>query len=981
MDFLDIVATDIIRRIDSGKYGQMKDLTIVFPNKRASLFFNQHLARHTEPPIWAPHYTTITELFQSMSRLTVADPALLTFYLYKAYMVETGEEESFDHFYSWGEVLLSDFDDIDSAMVDAEKLFINISDLEQLTRFDYIDHEQEEAIRKLFESFNIKSVTQLQERYLRMWKAMPRIYARFRQMLESHGYAYPGMMKRDVIERLDLSAGNMQGSTYAPEHIEAQGGTYALVGFNVLNETERQLFLHLRRTHQALFYWDYDESFAANPDMEAGMFISDNIKLFGNSLAWATPDMFRNLKSGKKNIQFVASSTDSAQCSYAGVWLANSLSSSQPLNKTAIVLCDESLLPSVLNTLPPTYDGSHPTQLNITMGYPLGQTPVVGFIMAVLELRYRGWRGAARHSGGKWRYTYAERVLRHPYTLLMAKDDATRIVGQCKRQNLIYPDASLFDIGGFISDVFQPPRADMAADLEHLGHILQTIAMHTDDVLYTESIYTAYTTINRFCRLMRDEGLQFSSPDTLLRLMRQALSARSIAFHGEPAVGVQLMGILETRNLDFDNIIMLSTNEGMLPRQSHSTSFILNFLREANGMTTTRRRIALYAYYFYRLMARATNITLVYNSSTDGLHRGEMSRFMMQLKYEGDISGMSQITATGRQADIRTEAGVIVAHADRSSPPITSLSPSAINTYLDCKLRFYLQHICHFHQDDEVSEDVADNTFGSIFHNAMERFYATRLGRPLTVRDFHIAPGGYGKDHDTTYTIRRIVDQAFARELFGYDETDITADRYRLDLNGTQLLNHEVICQYVYKQLVADMQLTPLTILATENRRYDKFAYTDAYGRQASIDIGGIIDREDICTIEGRELHRIVDYKTSIKAKTAGSIADLFDRTLPSRSSHIFQTFYYCEVMLAHLTDPTAPLSPALLYIKQAQDPCQTQVKIGGKPITDYRLQCHDEFATRLGNLLAEMLNPDNPFEANTNDTHCTFCPFKTLCR
>ena len=198
MEFLNIVATDIIRRIDSGQYGQMKDLTIVFPNKRASLFFNQYLAQHAQPPIWAPRYTTISEMFQSMSRLTVADPALLIFYLYKAYLAETGEDESFDHFYSWGEVLLSDFDDIDSAMVDAQKLFINISDLEQLTRFDYIDHEQEEAIRKLFESFNIKSVTQLQERYLRMWKAMPRIYRRFRQMLTEQGYAYPGMMSRPV---------------------------------------------------------------------------------------------------------------------------------------------------------------------------------------------------------------------------------------------------------------------------------------------------------------------------------------------------------------------------------------------------------------------------------------------------------------------------------------------------------------------------------------------------------------------------------------------------------------------------------------------------------------------------------------------------------------------------------------------------------------------------------------------------------------
>ena len=985
MEFLNIVAADITERIGSGQYGQMKDLTVVFPNKRASLFFNQYLAQHNQPPLWAPRYTTISELFQSMSRLTVADPLLLTYYLYKAYIAETGSNETFDHFYSWGEVLLSDFDDIDSAMVDADRLFINISDLEQLKRFDYIDAEQEAAIRKLFSSFNIQSVTQLQERYLQIWKAMPRIYQRLRTMLRQQHYAYPGMMHRDVIELM------AKGEAALPHT------TYAVVGFNVLNETERRLFLNLRSEHHALFYWDYDEAMRNNSDAEAGMFIADNIKLFGNCLE-SKPELFRNLKT-EKDIRFIASSTDSAQCSYAGQWLADTLSTAEPLNKTAVVLCDESLLPSLLHTIPPTYGDGRTTQVNITMGYPLQETPVVGFVMAILELMYRGWRKPQGGSGGRWRYTHAERVLKHPYTWLMNKADAMQIISRCQDENQSYPPAEWFDHQAFISDIFTPPTADLCADLQRVNSILQAVGTRqaqTADgdtqAFYAESLYTASTIITRFIGLMQGDGLRFDSPDTLLRLMRQALSARTIAFHGEPAVGVQLMGILETRNLDFDNLVMLSVGEGILPKQDHKTSFILNFLREANGMTTMRRRVALYAYHFYRLISRARHITLLYSDSTDGLHRGEMSRFMMQLKYEqADIKEFKIVSPTAKSLKSLQTLQTLPPpslEGGSSYPPtptfrplpqgragggsVGTLSPSALNTYLDCKRWFYLQYICHFHDDEEVSEEVADNQFGSIFHNAMERFYATRLGRTLTAADF---PSGAEEE----YVVRRLVDKAFAQELFHYAPADIDADRFSLDLSGTQMLNHAVICQYVRKQLAADRQLLPFTVVATERKHYHDFEF-EADGETQHVTIGGIVDREDIVEVEGEQRYRIVDYKTSVKAKHAESIESLFDRQLSTRSSHTLQTLYYCEVLAAADDAPSLPLAPTLLYIKGAALPEQTTVRIGGMPIVDYDHQCRSEFTSRLRLLLSEIYSPDNRFEPNDDDTHCRFCPFRALC-
>ena len=960
MEFLNIVAADIIRRMGKQPGVQLKDLTIVFPNKRASLFMNQYLAQYMAPPFWAPHYMTISELFESMSHLTPADPVLLTFFLYKAYIAETHSDESFDHFYSWGEVLLNDFDDLDSAMVDADKLFANITDLEQLKRFDYIDEDQEAAIRRLFTSFNVQSVTQLQERYLQMWRLMPRIYKRFRQMLHDSGYAYTGMLQREVVESL-------QSQPTQPLNRRR----FALVGFNVLNETERRLFLKLKEDADTLFYWDYDSGYTKGRDAEAGMFVTDNIKLFGNSLS-AKPELFNNLL-GSKHIHFVAASTDSAQAAYSGSWLKQQLDGTTPLNHTAVVLCDESMLAPVMECIPPTCIDGSATQVNVTMGYPLQETPVVSFIMSILELTYRGWSPSACGGEGRWRFNYAQHVLRHPYTWLLNKDDAIDILSRCNASNQSYPPGSWFADKPFIADIFHPSDGNICADLMRLNHVVQAVAIRSSQALYTESLYTASTVISRFIRLMEEEHLEFDSPDTLLRLMRQALASRSVAFHGEPAVGIQLMGILETRNLDFENLIILSCNEGLLPRQSHVTSFILNFLREAYGMTTTRRRVALYAYYFYRLISRSRHISIVYNNDTDSPTRGEMSRFMMQLKYYPSITIASETALRPLPSAIQTAATLPMLTASKALELPARLSPSALNTYIDCPLRFYLQYICKFSDDEEVSEDVADNLFGSIFHNALERFYAPRIGRRLTLSDY---PSG----KDEAFLIHRLVDEAFAKEMFGYTDNEIAANSYTLHLTGTQMLNHDVICRYVRKQLESDRQVLPLTIIATEQKLYQNFSFTDSSGQERCVEIGGIIDREDIATIGGREVHRIVDYKTSTRAKTTKSIADLFDPTCTSRSSHIFQTLYYCEVM--HLYRPDGPpLSPTLLYVKQPTPPEKSTVCIGSEPVEDYMAQCHDIFNAHLQTLLRNITDPSMPYTPTAVDSHCSYCPFSTLCK
>lgn len=1002
--FLNTVAEDMVKIANAHYNGQLNEITVIFPNKRASLFLNQELMKYVNPPFWAPHYCTITELFQSLSTLTIADPVLLIYYLYQAYKNVTGSQETFDQFYSWGEVLLNDFEDIDNNMVDANKLFINITDIEELTGFQYIDKEQEQAIRKLFNSFSTETTTQLHERYLKMWKAMPDIYKEFKFLLRQQHYAYAGMLKRDVAE--NIKEGKVAEGT---EHILYNKYRHScIVGFNVLNETEKALFKHMQTAYDAYFYWDYDEVYKDNPAFEAGAFISDNIKMFGNRLS--DPNNYSNLHT-KKDIHFVASATDSAQCRYAGQWLEQRLGPDAQLSKTAIVLCDEQILQPMLHSIPATYGGNKPTLLNITMGYPMQETPIASFVTSILELIFRGWRPKTNKSQtGKWRYTYVDKVLKHPYTMMMNKDDALSIISNFKKNNTIYPNQNELK-GYFIEDIFKEPANDIAGNIRHVAELVKAVAVKVSnhhksiDSLYAESIFNTWTILNRFQDLMENHGLEFDTPETLIRLIRQAISAETVAFHGEPAVGIQMMGILETRNLDFDNVIMLSVNEGILPKSGHSTSFILNFLREAYGMTTQKRQTSLYAYYFYRLIQRAQHVTLVYNNATEGLNRGEMSRFMMQLKYEkGSI--LSEETAIQEYvlspdslSDLKTESSQQEStttepeefRVSKSSEKvcrklnqITKLSPSALNTYLDCPLRFYLQYVCGYHEEDEISENVADNVFGSIFHRAMEYFYNKYKGQTLDAEFYKnyvegTPNGKYKITEQGKYNIRRCVDKGFAEEMFKVPKDDVTNNRFTLELNGTQLLNHEVIARYVEKQIINDFQVSPLIILEQETPHYTGFTFTSECVNR-KIKIGGIIDREDIVTIDGTKQHRIVDYKTSSRQQTTASIENLF---IPhdKRSGYIFQAFYYCEVIMNELASKDVPvLAPTLLYIKLSQNPKESSIKVGQEFITDYKSQCHTEFAESLKLLLTSIFDTSGKFFPASNDYSCKFCPFKAIC-
>ena len=955
--FLKLVAADLYKHTE----GNLAHTAVVFPNKRAGLFFNEYLAQESDSPIWSPAYVSISELFRSLSPWEVGDPVKLVCELYKIFRRETQSTETLDDFYFWGEMLISDFDDADKNKVDTDKLFSNLQDLRNIMDdYTFIDDEQEEAIRQFFQNFSIERRTALKERFISLWNVLGNIYKGFRESLASQNIAYEGMMYRHVIEHL-----NVDKLPYEK---------YVFVGFNVLNKVEHTLFTQLKDAGKAVFYWDYDEFYMKENRQavthEAGEFIRRNLRDFPSPLSG---ELFKNL-SKPKEVHYIASSTENAQARYLPQWIRNNLTT--PEKETAVVLCNEALLQPVLHSLP-----AEVKHVNITMGFPLSQTPVYSFLIALLELHTHGFN----FKSGRYTFQSVVTLLKHPYTRQLT-GQAELLEKELTRNNRFYPLPGELGKDEFLTRLFTPLSGNLnlcirlSETLQQVAGIYQANTSGTEDTdafnqLYRESLFKAYTTINRFRTLIEEDELTVQS-ETFRRLLVKVLSATNIPFHGEPAIGMQVMGVLETRNLDFRHLVLLSVNEGQLPKSGGDSSFIPYNLRKAFGMTTIEHKIAVYAYYFYRLLQRAERITLIYNTSSDGLNRGEWSRFMLQFLIEWPHPITRQFLEAGQSpqgtSPITVEKTPDVMRRMQSlfdvrANPKAKFSPSALNYYLDCPLKFYYRYVAGLSAPDEVSAEIDSATFGSIFHYAAEHIY-----KDLTTHGKVINKEALETLLRNEVKLQDYVDTAFKKLFFNVPQNE------KPEYNGVQLINSAVIARYLKQLLQNDLRYAPFTFIASEMEVDEPIDIQTPKGVIKSR-IGGIIDRMD--SKDGTL--RIVDYKTGGDADTPPHVESLF---IPDkkRSNYVFQTFLYAAIMCRK--QPTMKIAPALLYIHRAATETYSPVIQMGesrKPkeaVEDFS-KYEKEYRERLQGLLEEIFNPEKSFTQTEIIEKCTYCDFKALCK
>ena len=859
VSFLEHIAEELLSKFGT----DLSRVAVVFPNKRASLFLNDYLAHQAERPLWSPAYITISDLFRSHSRLQVADPILLVCELHKCFTRCTGIDETLDHFYGWGQLLLSDFDDLDKNMGPAGRVFANLRDIHELDDVSYLTDEQRKLIQRFFSNFSDDHNSELKQRFLRLWSRIGDIYHTFNEQLAAQGLAYEGALYRQVAE---------------DESITFEYDTYVFVGFNLLQQVEQTLFRRLEREGKAIFYQDTEEQ-------------------------------------PPRQLTFISAPTENIQARYVSQWLTPERIADG--RRTAVVLCNEGLLQAVIHCLPDAVE-----KVNVTTGYPLLQTPVASLVSQLLNLQVNGFSARTQSFRRRW----LDIVARHPYAALLPEN---------------YASSHL---------------TDSSSLLHWLLDIVRNIK--TDSDLQSESIFKMYTLLNRLSDLS-DSGILAVDVPTLQRLVAQVVQSTSIPFHGEPAEGIQVMGVLETRNLDFDHVLLLSCNEGNMPRGVNDTSFIPYAIRKAYGLTTIDYKVAIYQHYFHRLLQRAEDVTIVYNNATIDAQKGEMSRFMLQLMVErGDIEFRS--LHAGQQPLLRQPQSIDKTPAvldilrRRFSKDHGGISPTAVSTYLRCQLRFFYRYVSNLQEPDDTDEDLIDNRlFGIIFHEAAQTLYDQFIGRQVT----SVILDDLLKDE---VTIERAVDNAI-RNTLGFHHLD-----------GLQLINREVIIKYIRLLIETDRRLTPFTILGLEKRVDMSLGETK---------VGGIIDRLDCITdpVSGEERIRVIDYKTGARhLRPMPDIEAIFDPAqISNHSDYYLQAFLYSHIVRQHQTEA---VSPALLFIQHAAaDGYDPTLVIGRDSVTDIAVHS-DRFIALLKETTDAIFSSNLRFTPTDDRNRCRSCPYTALC-
>ena len=916
--FLQHVAQDL-----RAHFADLSRVVVVFPNRRAGLFLNDYLVEDApdDTPLWAPRYVTISELFRELSDVTLNDAVDSVCRLYAHYVDllrsagdAAADELSLDTFYGWADRILADFDDVDKNMADASQLFRNLEELKELESTEFLSDAQKELIGSFFSNFDPDHKSELRERFRRLWNALLPLYRRLNAELLAEGKAYEGALYRRVVNAL------AEERCALPADVDC----YAVVGFNVLDKAEQRLFEIMKKAGKARFYWDYDVYYAdpyKSRGFEAGLFIEENLRNFPNALPAECFDNFRNIE----QIEMVSATSEAAQAQSVSGWLENHLPPDETAHRrTAVVLCNENLLQPVLRVFP---ERVH--QVNVTKGFPLGHAEANTLVeQGFADLERRGVSLPAVEVLDRLSARVNER----------AKDICGR------------PD---FDTSRF------------------------------EDVLQSEAFYLMATLLNRL-RIIAAAGRLEVGVSTLRRVVRQIVRQTTVPFHGEPAVGLQVLGVLETRCLDFDDVLLLSVNEGTLPQTPNDNSFIPYMLRKAFGLTTPERRTAVYAYYFYRLVQRARRLRMTFNSSAEGLSSGEMSRFMTQLRVDTRLPIRDLALQVDLDTRLHTPEAVEKPHdlvdrlyrRDKEGRVISehpALSPSAINTYLRCQLRFYYEYVCKFRMPQPTPEDgIQPNLLGTIFHAAAEAIYQRIIsehgGTP---------PPGYLKALATPPKdgalgpLHPYIEAAFVKE--GFDSAHLP------------VLEASVVEMYLRILLGDDAELKDLQLCELE-QRHTMDLPLPAGSPATHVTIGGIIDRVDRVTHDGRRLLRILDYKTGGSPETAADVAQLFEVRGGKHRHYMLQTFIYAEILRREGVEQGLTIAPALYFVHHARGKSGFTPYLSlGKPKAKTEVlnfaQDIPDFSERLTTLVAEILDPDRRFAPLTGEEKlCESCPFYALC-
>lgn len=959
--FLSLVAHELHSR-----YGEeLNKINLVFPTRRAGLFFARYLAKLIDKPQWHPKVYAISDLMYMATDYKAADQLSLVLDLHKVYCKVKNSEETFDNFYFWGEVMLTDFDLVDKYRVDHAMLFRNIQAIKEMEgKFEAITPEQREALAAFINLFDKQDLTPIRSNFLTIWEVLGSIYQEFKSLLEEKKLAYEGMAYRAAADKFD------NGGT-----IDLPEGRFAFIGFNALNSCEKSLFRYFKREERALFYWDYDTYYTQDEVQEAGTFIRANLKEFPNAISATN---FSNFKE-KHKLTVINTPTGVAQAKLVPMLLKEIKARGGNLDETcAIIFPEEHYLLPVLRSLPDDIE-----RLNITMGYPIKETPAFTLVDYLMKLQL-----GAKVTETSTRFYHRDvmAILSHPYISIAAGDAAKELMNSIANQNRIYPNATYLHKNELFELIFSP-ITDGIAVFDYLRKVtimltkqIATIAQSDEAKesmrMDIEYLYALYQSITRLSDILTTENTVISLK-VAGHLVRKVFGQQRVSFKGEPLAGLQLMGFLETRALDFKNVIILSMNDDVLPGKQHSASFITPSLRIAFQLPDYKHKEAIYSYYFYRLIQRAENVYLIYKNRTDGSQTGEESRYIRQLRMEGRM----KIAEKTLELDINLPEPITISvekgkevmallNTYLSADSTKYLSPSALTTYISCPLRFYYRYVLGLKEPEEATEEVDLPLFGSILHQVMNLLLQEHQGKVLTAETLTAMAEN-----------KRLISETVARAFRIEFLKDDTQSEEELQLMGRNLIVKDAIEQLTAKMLRVDAQRAPITIVELEKKQEAKIRFGTS--NQHQVTVGGVVDRLD--QVNGTLM--VVDYKTGSAKKgnkykgLFSSIDDLFKPDKIAEVKEVFQTFLYCEVV--QQIQPSAALRPALWFVRRTEPTYRPSVILKNDK-AEVTVDSYSDFAASfregLTRLLSELFNPDVAFSQTTVEDTCKICPYKDIC-
>ncbi|MFS4468939.1 PD-(D/E)XK nuclease family protein [Maribacter sp. 2210JD10-5] len=905
LSFIDEVVDDVWE-----KYDHISELIFVLPSKRAGNFLKTAISKKAGKTLVAPHIYSIEEFIEKLSGLTYASNTQQLFELYEAYL-QTGtfEKDSFDTYLQWAQTVLQDFNEIDRYLINAEKLYSSLSAIQEVNHWS-VSGEQ----------------TTLMKNYLHFWNHLEHIYTNFNTNLSSKGIGHQGLVYKLAYEKL-------------PDYLRSIKTPHIFLGFNALNTSESNIIQTILAQSDSRIYWDIDPYFLNDSLHDAGLFIRQHQKKWDYFQKNSINGLSNHYLKGK-NIEAIGVPKNVSQAKYVGT-LLNTLNTNNPgLKNTAVILADENLLGPLLNAIPKEIPS-----VNITMGQKLATIPIASFFTDLIEF-------FEAESKKGWFYKDFLNFLLHPLSATLLQDYTTlkeNLISAISKRNIIYVTKDFIrnivkEPVPFFTILFEDKMMTPSLILEKSQQLIllfKEIFSEEQNAMALEQLYKFYNLFNQIQGITTQYSY-VSSIKAFKNLFQELLSSETLDFQGDPIKGLQIMGMLESRNLDFETVILTSVNEGILPSGKSNNSFIPFDLKIEHGLPTYKEKDAVYTYHFYRLLQRAKNIYLIYNTEPDVLEGGEKSRLITQLLTDENRKDIIEKIAAPTITPIQTITQVVQKSKDLHQMILDKakrgFSPSSLSNYIRNPIDFYKQNILGIDELTSVEENVAANTFGTIVHDTLEEIYTPYISKELSKESLLSAKT----------KIAPIVRENFKKTYF---DGDIST--------GKNYLSFHVIIKYIENFIdleIAQIEKHSIKIIGLERELNIPLSVP---GIDTPVIMKGKLDRID--EFDGST--RIIDYKTG---KVERRNVELIDWNLVTEDyafSKAFQLLCY-SLMYSTVTD-SRDIHAGIISLKNLKEGVllfskKDSVRGPKKNIIDAAIL--KEFGEHLLQLIQEICNPNIPF-------------------